>query len=232
MNRMKSLSLLALTVMLVSSCVHISMGDNHETEVTAIDQVTSMNTFDKIGISGAMSVYFEQDSACTVRVEAPEESFDKLVIYVKDKELHIGIKDGVYIGINTYLDRVKVYVTAPTLTDIDLAGSGSFSATKALTLGDLGIDLAGSGHINISQLACNDLDVAVAGSGNITFQQVTARRVNTEEAGSGKVTYNNLQAEQANSEIAGSGKIILSGSVKQHDETISGSGDINTSGLK
>lgn len=232
MNRMKSLSLLALTVMLVSSCVHISIGDNHETEVTAINQVTSMNTFDKIGVSGAMSVCYEQDSACTVRVEAPQAVFDKLVIYVKDKELHIGIKDGVYIGINTHLDQVKVYVTAPTLTDIDLAGSGSFSVTTALTVNDLNVDLAGSGHIIISQLSCHDLDVEVAGSGNATFQQVTARKVNTEVAGSGKVTYNTLQAERANSEIAGSGKIILSGSVQQHHETISGSGDIDTSGLK
>ena len=232
MNRMKSLSLLALTVMLVSSCVHIRIGDHHETEVKAIDQVTTMNSFNEIGVAGSMSVYYEQDSAYTVRVEAPQDAFDKLIIYVKDQELHIGTKSGVQIGVTSHLNKVKVYVTAPTLTDIALAGTGTFTATEALNFNDLDVDLAGSGHISISKLTCDELDVEVAGSGDATFQQVSARKVNTEVAGSGKVIYSALQAENANSEIAGSGKIMLSGSVQKHHETVSGSGHIDTSGLK
>lgn len=232
MRRSIILSLLALTVMLFSSCAHISISDNHKTEVKSIDQVTTMSSFDQIGVAGSMSVYYEQDNAFTVRVEAPQDAFDKLVIYVKDDELHIGTKNVAPIDVNSHLDQVKVYVTAPTLTDIDVAGSGTFSAMSALTLSDLDVDLAGSGHIIFSQLTCDDLDVEVAGSGDAIFGQVSARKVQTELAGSGKVTYSDLQAMQADSEIAGSGRITLSGSVQQHHETVSGSGHIDTSGLK
>lgn len=227
MKRTKLLSLSMLTIMLVCSCVHIRTGIKHETEVKTVKQLTKINPFDEVEIAGPMSVIFEQNGTYTVRVETSPETFDKLVIYVQNKQLHIDTKDNVSID-----DEVKVYITSPSLAGIDLAGSGTFDAPQPLAVRELDLDLAGSGDIHVKQLTCSELSIDLAGSGNMNFEQVEAQRVETDIAGSGNVKFSNLQADRAESSISGSGNIVMSGSVRHHVENISGSGQVDTSGLK
>ena len=78
MKRFFNLALVATVAMMMASCMSINLGENGgvdktPTQVTGINQVTTMNQFDEVEIGGAFKVIYEQSSGdCSVRIEASE----------------------------------------------------------------------------------------------------------------------------------------------------------------
>lgn len=229
---MKKIVFLAMMAMLMASgsCVMNSSTANRPTEVPRANQTTTMSPFDEVDLAGAMNVVLEQGTTYAVRVESPATAFEHVVIYVADHTLHIGNKR-LQSG-SAMTDSVTVYVTTPSLSEIELSGAGNITATQPLKVTDMHIELAGAGNIDITTLTCTNLDAELAGSGNINVGTLQARDVDTEISGSGNVTYKNINAGRARSEISGSGNITLSGHIDDHRSEISGSGEIDTMGLK
>ena len=254
MNKTLVMSLVALVVMTMTSCLHVkidgkdwSIGGSHEnntpTQVHQVGQETVMNPFDEVNVAGPFNVIYEQGEGHSVRVEGTTEQLGKMTIYVKSGELYIDERkqepNGTFKGL-------QVFVTSPMIDGIALAGSGMVSAPKALAVNDINLELAGSGGITLAQLTCKDLKIQIAGSGDVTLGSVqasevkneiagsgdvevaalTCKKVKNEIAGSGDVTLNNMNVDYAKSDIAGSGNVILRGKVGQHDEDIAGSGKV------
>lgn len=203
---------------------------NGNTTVQA-NQTTATNPFDEVSLDGAVNVVYQPGDSFTYRVEGQSAALGQLAIYVADHTLHIGNKNAQAsdMAVN---DSVTVYVTSPSLEEFELAGAGNFTAAQPLNATDFHIELAGAGNINIAQLTCNDLDVEVTGTGNITLGMVKAIEVDTEITGSGNVTYSNITAQRGESQISGSGTISLSGHIDNHIQQVTGSGVVDTKGLK
>ena len=95
MKRFFNLALVATVAMMMASCMSINLGENGgvdktPTQVTGINQVTTMNQFDKVEIGGAFKVIYEQSSGnCSVRIEASEQALKEMTVYVKDGQLRI-----------------------------------------------------------------------------------------------------------------------------------------------
>ena len=120
--------------------------------------------------------------SCTVSVD--ENLFDYLDIKVKDNELLMGKRKE---DKNTSLRATKfvIEVTAPSLKDINLAGSGTFNAN--------------------SPLEAEKFEANVAGSGDIVFHKtVTAEKVELNVAGSGDLVCNELIADKLDCNVVGS----------------------------
>ncbi len=222
MKRFFNLALVATVAMMMASCMSINLGENGgvdktPTQVTGINQVTTMNQFDEVEIGGAFKVIYEQSSGnYSVRIEASEQALKEMTVYVKDGQLRIrqAVKKP-----TVSFKNVKVYVTSPDIKRVDLAGSGVFTAS---------IDIAGSGNIEFGKLDVKtSVKADIAGSGDINLGGMTCAKFNIDIAGSGNVNCDNITADDVHVDIAGSGDVNLKGAVKHHTKDVAGSGKVN-----
>ena len=259
MKKVLVMSLLALVVMTMSSCLRVKIDgkdwnfgghtNDTPTQVHQVGQVTSMDAFDVVNVAGPFNVFYEQGKNYSVRVEGTAEQLGKMTIYVKNGDLCIDQRKQEPSGT---FDGLQVFVTSPMIDALEIAGSGTLSSPKPLAVNDIRLEIAGSGDITLAQLNCKNLYMEIAGSGGITLGTVQAneasseiagsgdidvaalscKKANNEIAGSGDITLNNLNVDHVKSEIAGSGNVILRGKVGSHNEEIAGSGKVDVSGLK
>ena len=239
MKKVLVMSLLALVVMTMSSCLRVKIDgkdwnfgghtNDTPTQVHQVGEVTSMAAFDAVDVAGPFNVIFEQGESHSVRVEGTAEQLGKMTIYVKDSELVIDQRKN---ESGDVFKGLQVFVTSPMVDGLAIAGSGTITAPKALNVNDMRLEIAGSGDITLGTVQANETRSEIAGSGNIEVASLTCKKANNEIAGSGDITLNNLNVDHVKSEIAGSGNVILRGKVGSHDEEIAGSGKVNVSGLK
>lgn len=235
MRNFKTIAIALLASILLSSCVVIpGKVSQHKTEVRELNTPTTMKDFCCISVAGAMNVVLNQGDKPNVLIKSNDkEILDKIVIYVKDNTLNIETKKK-FLCFNgfTNWDNITIYVTAPTIESLELAGSGNITTDEPIDADNVNVEIAGSGDIDISGgFTCNTLDVEVAGSGNVSFDQLKANRLRTSIAGSGNVSYNNMNVINVSSEIAGSGNIIMKGKASHHSENVLGTGNVDISGL-
>ena len=244
MKKVLVMSLLALVVVTMSSCLHVKFGENgwslinkggHSnntpTQVHQVSKVTQMEAFDEIDVAGPFNVILEQGQAATVRVDGTVDQLGNMTIYVKDGNLVIDMKEDM-VDASKFFDGLRVFVSSPMVKSIEVDGSGSLTAPKALAVNDMNLEVSGSGDITLAQLTCKGLDIEVAGSGNVMTGLVQADAVKNSIAGSGDVRLNNLNVDHVSTSIAGSGDVILRGTVGSHSEEIAGSGRVDVSGIK
>ena len=238
------MSLLALVVVTMSSCLRVKLGENgwslinkggHSnntpTQVHQVGKVTQMEAFDEIDVAGPFNVILEQGQATTVRVDGTVDQLGNMTIYVKDGDLVIDMKEDM-VDASKFFDGLRVFVSSPMVKSIEVDGSGSLTAPKALAVNDMNLEVSGSGDITLAQLTCKGLDIEVAGSGDVMTGPVQADAVKNSIAGSGDVRLNNLNVDHVSTSIAGSGDVILRGTVGSHSEEIAGSGRVDVSGIK
>ena len=165
------MSLLALVVMTMSSCLRVKLGENgwsivnkagrHNdtpTQVHQVNEVTQMQQFDEIDVAGPFNVILEQGQAATVRVEGTVDQLASMTIYVKDGDLVIDMKEDM-VDSGKFFKGMRVFVSAPMVRSIEIAGSVSVTAPKVLAVGDTELEVAGSGDITLDGLTCKDLDI-------------------------------------------------------------------------
>ena len=244
MKKVLVMSLLALVVVTMSSCLRVKLGENgwslinkggHSnntpTQVHQVGKVTQMEAFDEIDVAGPFNVILEQGQATTVRVDGTVDQLGNMTIYVKDGDLVIDMKEDM-VDASKFFDGLRVFVSSPMVKSIEVDGSGSLTAPKALAVNDMNLEVSGSGDITLAQLTCKGLDIEVAGSGDVMTGPVQADAVKNSIAGSGDVRLNNLNVDHVSTSIAGSGDVILRGTVGSHSEEIAGSGRVDVSGIK
>ena len=233
MKKFLNLVSIVLIMTILSACVYSSSVDNNQpTQVEEAGELKVMNQFSRINLAGSMQVIYSQGDKYTVRVDAPQQAMEKLVIYVKSKELNIGSKDEL-LGFNNAISDIKIYVTSPVIKQIDLTGSGDLTVNNAVSVGRLDVELTGAGHLNFAgALTCSFLDVDLTGSGNIDFANVKAGKIETDITGVGNVSYTNVSAGTIGSNITGAGNITIAGSAEKHILNITGVGNVDDSGLK
>lgn len=251
------LSLMALVTMtMMSSCLSVNLNggdyDTTPTQVPEMNKVTVVQSFDKVSVVNAFKVIYEQGTEHSVRVEASEQAFKEMTVYVKDGELRIRKAVKKTSPMVSFSD-VKLYVTSPDIKGIDIAGSGMFAASNKIEVAnDLDIDIAGSGEVMLVDMNCKDIHMEIAGSGSIEMGNLVTRnakaniagsgdinlgimscnKFNIEIAGSGNVNCDNITADDVDTDIAGSGNVTLKGKVKNPTQEIVGSGKVNYEELK
>ena len=240
------MSLVAL--MSMTSCMSVNLGnggkDDTPTQVSNLNQATTMQPFDDVDIAGAFKIIYEQRDDYSVKVEASEQALKEMTIYVKDKELRI--RKAVNKPTVSFSD-VKIYVTSPDIKTIEIAGSGAFTASQPITTRDLyteiagsgkillvavkgqknNMSIAGSGNIEIGQLDCDKARAEIAGSGDVNLGILNCKEFNIEIAGSGNVNCERIDADNVHTEIAGSGDVNLKGTVRNSTKDIAGSGKVH-----
>ena len=250
MKKVFNWALVAIVAISMVSCMSVSLGeyggkDKTPTQVSQLNQATTMEPFNRVEVAGGFKVIYEQGEQCSVRIEAPEQAINEMTVYVKNDELRI--RKSVDKP-TVRQSNVKIYVTSPDIKVVDMAGSGMFTASNPVNVGKFKADLAGSGKIMLAQLSCDaaDLELAgsgliefgkldakvsakadIAGSGDIKIGEMTCAKFNIEIAGSGNVNCDNITADDVKADIAGSGDVNLKGTINHHSKSVAGSGKVN-----
>lgn len=239
MKKLMMMSLAALAVMAMMSCTNVKIGDkdwslgnghknNTPTQVNAVATETAMQPFDEIDVTGPFNVILTPSDHHAVRIEGTAEQLEKMTIYVKDGELYIDHKTNVPSGT---FNGLQVFVTSPSVKDIDITGSGSVTAPQALSSTEMNIDVTGSGQVTLAQLTCQKLDIDITGSGKVMTGPIHSNVVQTEITGSGKIDITGLTCKRLENEISGSGDMIFNDlNIEVVKSDISGSGDIYLNG--
>lgn len=166
----------------------------------------------------------EQGPAEDLQVEGDDNILENLLIRVRNGRLEIGTEDRVRLRPQAPL-RFRLQV--PELTEVNLAGTGHIDISE-FQADELTVQMAGSGSVAAPDLWAETLVVDVAGSG--TFESWgTAARQDIRIAGSGEIDLSDLDGREVQVDIAGSGTVDLRAS-ESLDARIAGSGTVRYTG--
>lgn len=184
----------------------------------------SVGEFHSVESNGFMDVYVTQGSTGPVRIEGDDNLLQYITTEVSNGVLEIGMKEGSY----TTNSDMKIYVSMSDIKNLTIAGSGSIQGQNSFTTGDIGLEIEGSGNINVNG-SFKNVKSEIGGSGDILVKG-TAVAQSIEVNGSGDVRADELQTSgNCSVEINGSGdcRVHTNGLLKAE---INGSGDIKYKG--
>ena len=215
---MKSLIFVIASAVIFSSCESISGSGN------IVTQTRNLNQFDGVRASGSLDIEVMNDQTQLVKVEADDNIMPYIITKVEDGMLDVHLKPNfMYHTINA-----KVYVSAPSLTKLTVAGSGSITSKDTLANAEqIECKVSGSGDIN-AVLEAPSIKATIGGSGTITLAGKT-KDFTCNITGSGDLKCNNLLSENTTVGVTGSGTAHVYASVHLIAK-VTGSGDIYYSG--
>lgn len=211
---------LLLSVILLSSCNFMG-GRRVRGNGNAGSETRTVSSFDAIRVLGGMDVILTPGTDYGVKVEADENLLKYILTERDGNALVIKTRNGYNLQSRS---GMKVYVTAPSIEEVVITGSGSVVSDGKMALNRrLKLHVTGSGDVKLDVNA-PEVEAEATGSGNIILTGAT-RNFDAEINGSGEVRCYNLLSENTKVQIAGSGDAQVYAS-KQLDVRISGSGDV------
>lgn len=233
---MKSpLILLALAALSLSACGYsvadavedIKDSDNggFADGKTISTEATTTASFSKVKALGPDNIVFVTGDAFTIKAEGNAKAIATLRYKIDDGAIIIGRTKGKWFGDEG--KGVTITITAPTLSEASLAGSGDFTADK-MTGDEVSVKIAGSGSLKVADVSAKKLESKIAGSGDAMISG-KVDSVDFKVLGSGRIDAAKLTATDAEVSIAGSGDVKLNATGKV-EAKVAGSGNINVAG--
>jgi hypothetical protein len=211
-----------VATMLFGSC--ISMGERIKGSGHIKTENRQISEAKKIKVSGDMDVYIEQGPV-SVKVEGDDNVLQYVETTMEDNWLKIRTRDNMNISTN---EPIKVYVTTPEITDLNVSGSGNIKSNpKFSTDNNTSFSISGSGDITVA-INAPKVETHISGSGNLHISGET-KDVEIHISGSGNYDGGNLKAENADVSIAGSGDANLFAD-NRLKASVAGSGNIKYRG--
>lgn len=218
-----SLTLNACTLNLDGETLGNKTIKGNGTIVTQNYDVTDFTTA-SLSLPATVNFTVSSDYTCTVRVD--ENILECLDIKVEDNEL-IMKKSEKHKNTNLRTTEFVIDITAPSLENINLAGSGTFNALSPMDVKDLEVNVAGSGDVMFHKtLRVQKASLNVAGSGSLTCNELLADKLDANVAGSGDLSVKAGTVNKAEAGVAGSGDCDLYCDIDTLEANVAGSGDI------
>ncbi len=168
---------------------------------TKINEDIPVDAFSGVKIAVPATVYLEQGSQHSLRIDADPSTLDKIEVSVEDGYLEI--KPAKY-GDNLN-GKITIYIVSPTYELVSLSGSGDVIAEKKIDSEELTLKLAGSGDMKFEDLSAEEVEIKVAGSGNVYLAGQGAEELEISIAGSGDLNAENFKLSEFEGKISGSG---------------------------
>lgn len=210
--------------LLLAGCITINTGDGFRSvrgNGDVISQERTVSGIDEVALFGLGNVEITTGSTESLTIEAESNLMGYLTNEVVNGRLELKTRDFVNLRPTK---NIVYHLTVKSLKGLEILGSGNINLDQADT-NTMHLTIAGSGDITISDLTANVLDVTIPGSGRVELSgKATDQTINV--AGSGRYYADNLTSQTANVNIAGSGDVRL-WVTNSLDIRILGSGDIN-----
>lgn len=188
-------------------------------EGSIVSEDRNVKDFDGIELDISANVYLEKSNTFKLRIEAQENILDEIETYVSAGMLHIDYDDLCVISRRS----VKIYISMPELTEIEVGGSGSVISSDTFDCKNLKLRISGSGDIEIGAIA-QTIKCSINGSGDIELTG-SADELEVSIRGSGDVEAIHTEAENVYVSVRGSGRSRVH-ATDYLEVDISGSGDV------
>lgn len=161
----------------------------------------NLKGFTSITLQSVGDIIFTQSANYSCRVEGPAEYVEKTQVNVENGTLIISYANKK----SNKTKNLKLYISAPDLSKVQIAGVGNFTANEILKLKNVTFQLNGVGNCNVKDLRCGDVTLILNGVGNLKLN-VGCRSLNASVNGVGNITLSG-KAETANLRRDGVGNI-------------------------
>jgi len=175
--------------------------------------------FNRVQISGSWNVTIKQGPSYSVKITAPQDAIDKLLVENNGDCLTIGLKSHE----ESWHETLKAEITMPDLTELETSGSSDI-AFAGFTSKNLEIHTSGSGDIQGNNNNIENLSLETSGSPDTDLIKSTIANADIRISGSSNVKL--TMTGNLNGKISGSGSIIYYGKANLQSMSISGSGKI------
>jgi hypothetical protein len=211
---------LALSGLIFSSCSKI----NGEGEI--VTEERTVTGYQEVSLAMDATVNYTQDTAFSLVLRGQQNILDKIETNLQNGRLTIKYENHVVIGRH---EPVVVEVGAPSVRFLDISGSGQINMFGLWEIYSAGLNISGSGNINLAAINVHDIDANISGSGSIGTAWGITSYETLNISGSGSMDMLYVEADTADATISGSGDIMLTAN-KYLNATISGSGNIKYRG--
>jgi hypothetical protein len=211
---MKTALLAIFFIAVLSSCKMISGNGNVKKETR------NPGTFTKIQSSGSADVVITSGSHCAVTVEDDDNLLPYLETVVNNGTLQIHYQDGISVS----NDHAKIYVTAPTLSDVTTSGTSNITMSDLLQNPDkISFHTSGTGNIE-GEVDAPAISVSLSGTGTVKLRGRT-KDFDCGISGVGHADCGNLESENTTVSVSGVGDAHVFASVHLK-ATVSGTGSV------
>ena len=209
---------LILSVLVMSACNIVSGSGN------VITESRNVANFDRVSLSSSSQVILTQEDQESLQIEAEDNIIPLIETVVRNGQLNIGTRNNVIINTTK---PIKVYVSMVEISGLDVSGSGSIQVANLAT-DDLTLGISGSGEVSIASLTAEGLQADISGSGTVDLAGQMAEQT-IDISGSGEYNAADLESQMATVSISGSGQasIWVTDSL---DVSMSGSGEVEYRG--
>jgi len=182
-----------------------------------VRQARSVATFNRITSDGPAKLEIAVGPRLSVEVETDDNVVGFITTDSRGGRLRIGAEGSFCVG-----RPPRVRITVPSLAAIDMRASGD-ARIDGLTGGNLDVTITGSSDVTpAGQL--DRVGINVNGSGDVDLNSLRARFVDATVNGSGEVDLGSASLVSAT--VNGSGSIYYSGNPEFVDQAVHGSGRI------
>lgn len=214
----------AIALLYLTSCREITIRGTGATKA----EHRKVAAFDHISFSFPVDaeVRVVPGSVPDVELDGYSNILDHITVKVVNGKLMVYGKKDVQLVSDK---RVKATIILPSLTGLESSGSSQVTVKGTVAGKELGVDLSGSGEINIDAVQLETLTVDVNGSGKVAINSGSARQGGYEINGSGKIYALELVHTEAAVEINGSGYVEVN-ATQALSVDVSGSGIVGYRG--
>jgi len=149
-----------------------------------VTQTFDLEPFDEIASETVIDIEVVQGETQEVTVEGNENMMNFIELKVIDHKLHVDLVNGSY---NHF--ELKVYITIPTINEIELESTGNVFLSEFTNLESLNLYLRSTGNISFEGITEieNNLNIRSSSTGNV-FIDMNCDEVDVRATSTGNVT--------------------------------------------
>jgi hypothetical protein len=185
-----------------------------------VSSTRNVPRFHAIDLAGTLEVEVSVGKPASLELVGDADLLDKVITTVKDDVLVIETR---FPKHDHGHHQMKVLVTAPDLTALEISGTGAMKVTGIANEG-LAISLSGTGALTAAG-STGALRVRVDGTGQVAAKDLAARTATVEVGGTGQATLR--ASESLDATITGTGSIDVLGHPARVRKSVSGLGSIH-----
>ena len=152
--------------------------------------------FTGLDVSSAIEVEYTQSPNTSVKIEAEASVMSKIITEVKSGVLHLYTQE-----IRNLKTDIKIYVTGPTLTFLDVSGAAEFKAKDKINISSLKLSVSGAGYVKMP-VEGGDIDADISGAGDAALKGNIAK-LKAEVSGASNLRAAALKCDKVNIEVSG-----------------------------
>lgn len=191
------------------------------------DENRPVSGFTGVSSSGNFDVFITMGNKESLKLDGDQDLINEIETKVEDGVLKIRYKNNKNLWKWNNKGKVTVYVTAKSLNNLSLSGSGDMEVKGAIKGENLDTKVSGSGNM-VFTANVNDFMGAISGSGKITANG-SARSSEIAVSGSGDFNGKNLKTDETDIRVSGSGNVTIYAD-KTLNAKVSGSGNVRYGG--